>query len=235
MHRRSCASRMSERTSPQPSAALGGAGQARRGRGARGCASRSRSARARPRPRRGRGRRARAAGARGAGARAAGRRRRAGCAARRGARGSRRGRRRDRRSRQRGPSSTAVGPHPRALVQAAVAGEQVQPGRSSKHARVALQGAVRAPQRPLQHVLDLVGRDVVQHPPREALERAAGGIDRVPGAGGTGAQAADETPRSRADLLGRDPAARAVVEAHQRPRLGARGADHAQSYCGRYR
>ena len=130
-----------------------------------------------------------------------------------------------------------VGPHPRALVEAAVARQPVQPRPQLEHARVALQRAVRAPQRLLDDVLDLVGRDVVQHPPREALERGpVAAVERVPRAGVPGAQPADELARpAHAQIL--------LVGIQPRGPSSKRTSDHVlrravpstRSVCGRYR
>jgi hypothetical protein len=95
-----------------------------------------------------------------------------------------------------------------------------------------VRGAMVAPERFLDDVLDLVGRDVAEHPPREALELGAvATIDRVPRAALTGARRSisaaspgllnDRAPR-------RDPTARTAVEAHQRPLEAVRGAEHAE-------
>ena len=132
-----------------------------------------------------------------------------------------------------------VGAHPRALVQAAVAGEPVQPRPQLEHARVALQRAVRAPQRLLDDVLDLVGRDVVQHPPREALERGAvAAVEHVPRAGISGAQPADELVS-----LGRLTCRSCSSGSSRAGRSSKRTSDHVRrravpitrSFCGRYR
>ncbi len=129
-----------------------------------------------------------------------------------------------------------VGAHPRALVQAAVACEPVQPRPQLEHARVALQRAVRAPQRLLHDVLDLVGGDVVQHPPREALERAAvAAIEHVPRAGISGAHPADELFVSHLQIF--------LVGIQPRGPSSKRTSDHVRrravpitrSFCGRYR
>ena len=132
-----------------------------------------------------------------------------------------------------------VGPHPRALVEAAVARQPVQPRAQLEHPRVAVQRSVRAPQRLLDDVLDLVGRDVAQHPPREALERGpVATVDRVPRAGVAGAQAADQlgiVALAQRQIL--------LVGIQPRGPSSKRTSDHffrcavptTRSVCGRYR